>query len=789
MRLRRGTRPAPTITTSGGTSGRVVRRTAAVAAAAALAVPLTLPLAGATSTAEATGPASGSPVAAPDPQDWTDQAEMTWEDYTPVRPAEWDSAETSSGSDVQYRTAVILLEFEDQPFLITQDPQSHPFGNPASGFQPVAPEDVNQWFYDYYATPNEYNGGQTLHGYWMEDSHGRIGVDVEVFGPYELPGKLHEYGYDASFNAPVEEFCPQGDECGKNIRQAGFAAWHEDLGGCAEQLCGFDNAFWVTAGHDETSTWEEFGQMMFESPEDVPDALGPPRGPDGEAPLNQNGDPMPNWAHTRYVGWTSWQSAANHWPNASGGTSTQAESSGLSVFAHEFSHLRSLPDNYNNPFADNTRAYTGYWEMMSRGSFNGPGGTHNRWQIPNAGGSALGPHHMLHFKQDLGVLTEEDQVLLTRSGLAEQGVAVATLQARSAVPASQGGDGTVGLEVALDGGYTAGQCAVDVPEDTDFWCPDGTAWTDYTMEVVDRVGNDSFTAGHGVLLAQNQPRGTPREWVVDANPADIGRIDYYRPDGTPVPVVRGDPRQLDDATFHAGTGSGSSFEYVDEPNDLHVYVLDAARDASGTLTYDVAVRNRQASGTFERGARLGRAEQHPVGAGTTLVNVPLRNTGEAGEGVHGSDVYRISASVRGRGWDVALPYEVTAVEAGGTLPVSAWATASDGAARSATLTLTVTSESDPAVSSAVRVPLRAKAPTLRSLSDLVDDYRERGVLTREEARGLTALLRVAAHAHGGAADAALARFAQDAAGLADVGQRNLAAAALAAAAGDLREAG
>ncbi|MFD2793311.1 hypothetical protein ACFS27_07090 [Promicromonospora vindobonensis] len=137
MRLRSGTRP--TRPTPGPVTGRAARRAAAVAAAAALAVPLTLPLVGTTSTAEVTASASGSPIAAPDPQDWTDQAEMTWDDYSPVRPAEWDTADTSEGSDVQYRTAVILLEFSDQPFLITQDPLTHPFGNPASGFQPVAP--------------------------------------------------------------------------------------------------------------------------------------------------------------------------------------------------------------------------------------------------------------------------------------------------------------------------------------------------------------------------------------------------------------------------------------------------------------------------------------------------------------------------------------------------------------------------------------------------------------------------------------------------------------------------
>ena len=60
-------------------------------------------------------------------------------------------------------------------------------------------------------------------------------------------------------------------------------------------------------------------------------------------------------------------------------------------------------------------------------------------------------------------------------------------------------------------------------------------------------------------------------------------IDFYRPDGTPVAVVRGDPRQLNDATFHAGTNSGSEYEYVDTFNRLHFYVLDKHRDADGVL--------------------------------------------------------------------------------------------------------------------------------------------------------------------------------------------------------------
>jgi M6 family metalloprotease-like protein len=764
----------------------MARRVGGVAWSAALVVSL---LGGAPAAAQDSAPATdGGPIVPADQQQWTDQAEMTWDDYVPIRPDAWNSVTTSQGSDVTYRTAVILLDFQDQPFLITQPPESHPFGNPQSGWVPVAPEDVNQWFTEYYTVPNQYNGGQTFHGYWMEDSHGRIGVDATVFGPYTLPGKLHEYGYDGSFNSPLGAFCPQGDTCGKNIRSDGGALWRAAIG-CASGLCGFNNAFYVTAGHDESSTWQEFGDMMFETREEIPDEFGPPRDANGNPPLDQNGNPMPNWARTRYVEWTSWKAAANHWPNAGGGTSTQAESSGQSVFAHEFSHLRSLPDNYNNPFADTDRNYTGYWEMMSRGTFNGPGGTHNRWQIPNAGGSGLGPHHMLHFKttgpQRLGVVTDDEQVVLERASLVDQGIAVTTLQSREYVP--NGHD--VGLTVNLGaGGYVPGNCQTRV--DDPFWCThtNETSWQRFTMEVVDPVGNDSFTPGHGVLIAQARNSGTPRVQLIDANTADIDRIDFYRPDGRPVPVVRGDPRQLDDATFQAGTRSGSQYEYVENFNRLHFYVLDAHRDKNGMLFYDVAVRNLDGAGAFARSGSLGEPAVFPSGGATALLRVPLTNTGAAGDGVFASDIYRISATVDGADWTVHLPYEVRAAQAGATVTVPVYATAGAGASESATVTITATSESDPTATVTTEVALDSTnlKVTLDSAAALVETYYADGTLRRSERERLLAQLNVAEQTSGQPAQLAIDRFIGIAHGVADIGARTLASAALASVGEDLR---
>ena len=514
-----------------------------------------------------------------DAQNWLDMDDLTWDDYVPVpdeHPEFYDGS--TPGSQSQYRTAVILVEFPDEPFLITQPPESHPFGNPQPGWQPVPDDQVSQWMHDYYAVPNQYNGFRTLSGYWMEDSHGRIGVDVEVFGPYLMPGKLHEYGlgqFNGSVGDQADSVCPAGDTCNRNIRTDGGNAWRAAIG-CASGLCGYDNGFYVTAGHDESSTWQEFGEMLWMDRSEVPAAFGPP-GAENGAVLNNAGNPIPNWSPTRYVPWTSWAAAANHWPNASGGTSTQAESSGQSVFAHEFSHLRGLPDNDNNPFADDIRNFTGYWEMMSRWTFQRPGRHPQPVADPEPGRLGARPAPPAALQEPARGAPGRRPGHAGANSLADQGVAVVRLKARSSVPEND----RVGLTVNFGtGGDLACSCANQGLDS--FYCP-GMGYLHYRMEVVDRVGNDSFVPGDGVLLAKSRNSGTPRVWLIDPNPQDIGMIDFYRPDGTPAPVVRGDPRQLNDATFHAGTNSGSEYEYVDNFNRLHFYVLNTFRDEEGVL--------------------------------------------------------------------------------------------------------------------------------------------------------------------------------------------------------------
>jgi M6 family metalloprotease-like protein len=237
--------------------------------------------------------------------------------------------------------------------------------------------------------------------------------------------------------------------CNRNFRTDAAVAWADHVS--AADRNALDNFFVVSAGQDESGTWQEFGEMQFtggpSAPDTVPDSLGPP-----------NAEITQNWAATRYIPWTSWRSAATVWPSASGNSSTEGEGSGMAVYAHELTHNLGISDNYNNPYiAPFQRAATGYWSMMSRGSFNGPGGTHTRWNIPSTMGTALGSQHVLRDKIKLGFVTPPNFTDVNRNGLATSGLVVLDILAREVDP---GGSAQSGIRINLDGGDQTVACAV-----------------------------------------------------------------------------------------------------------------------------------------------------------------------------------------------------------------------------------------------------------------------------------------------------------------------------------------
>ncbi|GAB7038938.1 MULTISPECIES: M6 family metalloprotease domain-containing protein [Catenuloplanes] len=615
-----------------------------------------------------------------DPPRWENPDHMTWDDYVPVPGAD----RPATGSVRNFRIALVTLDYPDQPFVVTQAPHSTVFGNPQPSAAGVARADVPAFYRDFLNTPGPLNHGHTLHEYWMEDSYGRYGVDLTAFGPYEMPHPAHQYGITNDMNPGA---CPAGETCNRNLRTDGLGAWRADVGAVAD---GYELVFILSAGQDESSTWQEFGQMRFAGPAAVTEDLGPP-------------DPaLPNSAATRYVPWTSWASAATIWPNAGGGSSTQAESSGQAVYAHELSHLLSIGDNYNNPYGTPLRrAYTGPWSMMSRGSFNGPGGPHTRWQIPPVNGGAMGSLHTIRDKLKIELIGEDQVLRLSGAELAASGPVVARVTARAvATP------GLNGLHIAL-GTDRSPACSVAA----DVLC-DGGGYDNYTVEVVDRMGADSFTPDHGVLISKTKDEDrAPFQWVVDAHPEDIGMVDFVRPDGTPQMITMGDYRQLSDALFHAGTRSGSAYEYVDEANRLHFYVLDIQRSAGRVLSYTVAVRSLDGPGASARGASLSPGRQTtPATCTFTLTNtgryVPGGAHPEDATAYLGADVYRLSASVDGRGWRAELPNALAVARSGARTTVTVAIDPARGAARTAEVFLNATSESDPAVTATQRCRVR-----------------------------------------------------------------------------------
>ena len=266
--------------------------------------------------------------------------------------------------------------------------------------------------------------------------------------------------------------------------------------------------------------------------------------------------------------------------------------------------------------------------------------------------------------------------------------------------AGAGPTGLTGINIALTGGDRTPACNTSTTPD----CP-GTGYNNYTLEIMQRIGNDSFTPGHGVLLSKTKNSDSPPfVWIIDSHPEDFNRVDFNRPNGEPSMVSFGDYRQLADATFNAGLNSGSQFEYVDTANSVHLYVVNVHKDAQGVLSYTIGVRSLAGAGPHTRGVFVGNDGQRTATKYATC-NFRLRNKGTTAAVPAGqpedvsayvtNDVYRLSASATGAGWSAQIFNELAAVKVGTAITVPVRVTPSAGSASSTTVALTATSESDP----------------------------------------------------------------------------------------------
>jgi M6 family metalloprotease-like protein len=619
-----------------------------------------------------------------DPQFVRDQDDMTWSDYRPIPGMDWTNPERK-GTHKQVRLAVVTADFPDQPFVMTLPKQSDLFGNPQT--DPIERHDVPKFFLDFYMVPNKHNHGRTIHEYWMEQSRGRAGVSTTVFGPYRMPGPTFEYGGLPAGELPAGH-APQA----RGLQRHVDSLWQLDKG--ANIARDFDLVLRLFAGYDETAVWQEFGEMKFQTRDDIPAEWGNPD------------TTKPRWVRSRYGAWTPWQVGKWLWSNAA---IVQGES--INTIRHELAHAAfGIGDNYNNPFAEpRRRAPAGPWDLMDRGSFNGPGGPHSRWIVPPNAGGSMSAGLMLRQRMLFGFVDSSQVLLLHRHELAKSGVAVARVMARAVDPAP----GTVaGIHIRLDG--DSGKRDLS-PRDDPATNPLSSGVPDYdfyTVEVAQRIGYDSFVPDNGVLIAKNKDRaravGGPNgfntfTWTIDANPQDIRVADFTRPNGDVVMRSVADYRQLNDALFHAGTNSGSRAEWVDSANRLHFYVVDKQNDVRGILSYTLAVRSLDGAGPHRRGVALSAAAARPRSG--EWMRVRLRNAGTAADvsSAHPTrdaasfahDVYRLHVSANGRGWEVALQSEFVAVPFGESIDIPVFVRSAANASGGVTISVTATSESDP----------------------------------------------------------------------------------------------
>ena len=560
-------------------------------------------------------------LAAPPPidrQNIQDQDSMTWADYHPIPGVNWADPNLVPAKK-QYKVALVAVDFPDQPFVITLPKHSDLFGNPQ--IDPVPREKVPQFYGDFYNTPSAINHGQTINGYWMEQSRGQIGIGkLDVYGPYRLPKKLFQYGLN-EWGQNNANAIPDGYAADGRLERDADALWAAEKGDDIKSK--YDIVIRIYAGYDETSVWQEFGEMKFQTREDIPAEWGNPD------------TSKPRWVVTRYVPWTAWRAGAQQWGLAS---VRQGESSG--TITHEIVHFAfRVGDNNNNPYEPPyPRAGSGPWDIMDRGCFNGPGGPHRRWVVPAAEGASMPAGLMLRSKLRFGFLKDGSVLGLSRGDLAKSGLAVGVVAARAVDP--QPGE-FAGIAIRLDGGdKTPPQDYASNPVSSG-----STLYDFYSVEVVQRIGYDSFTPDNGVLLAKNLDnemrdvrRGFhPFTYVIDAHPEDIKMVDFKRPNGAPVMRTVADYRQLNDALFHAGTNSGSQYEWEDTPNRLHFYVVELNKNAQGILSYTIAIRSLDGGGPQSRGVALG----------ATACAFTLTNTGTAAanQPPHlNYDIYRLSVS-------------------------------------------------------------------------------------------------------------------------------------------------
>ena len=593
----------------------------------------------------------------------------------------------------------------------------------------VDEEELAQWMADFIGIPQDVNHGLSTDGYWRENSFGKWSTQVDAYGPYTLQGFEMEYGLDYTawrdYPPTFRRGAASGTSGQRNISSEAVALARDN----GVYLGDYDFFFILHAGYDESNAWLEFGPMQWASPEEVPYEYGAgakmeqiekilTEHPEYLLSLDARGGynqsttirdaaaqvragtftefkfPQADWdwyndyswgnaAPTRYVPWTAWLYATCTWansgsasvPRSSGGNiskqySLQGENNGMGTYAHEFGHIVSHSDNYENPWTLARSPRADYWDLMSRGDRNGPGGYHARWTIPGIEADGTPSHMMMLAKKRSGFYDAGEVREVTVAELKAGPPVVAEVVARN-IPLNN--DKNTGNPegyypwLEKDYGLVSPNYYKAIELTFDTANPDvaplqttGWSWTAYragrmAVEVVQRTGYDSFCNDNGVLISRLATGTGQTRALVDSHLYDINMVDYYLNE-EPVYYVIGHSAQLNDGLFHAGksfvdTGyyegsmrqweerdgrdivSGDTVnEFYDPYNKLHYYILDKHMNKGKygeILSYQVGLLHddgQAVSGALKVTSKIVEAESWNRVA---VVEFSITNTGAA----------------------------------------------------------------------------------------------------------------------------------------------------------------
>ena len=342
-----------------------------------------------------------------------------------------------------------MVDYPDRPFTITQPAGSTIFGTPSAAAHSVPREQVPQFYGDFFNTPSALNNYQTINRYWMENSYGKYGVELVPVRPVPAAAEVvpvpHRQLPERRGGLPELANCPRRRRRATAVRnQNYFTAVRDGLERatcpptCARRST---TRYYVSAGQDESATWQEFGEMRFTGPEAVSDAFGPKH----IDPLHARG----NWATTRYIPWTSWAAASNIWPSRQRhGLDRGRELRHGRVRARALAQPRpagQLQQPVRRAAAAHGRRHVGHDEprLVQR-----PGRPAHPLADPaDAGRRAR--RAARHPQQAEARLRRRPTTCCTlnRDGLAQTGTIVAEVKAREVAP----GDDLAGVRVVLDG--------------------------------------------------------------------------------------------------------------------------------------------------------------------------------------------------------------------------------------------------------------------------------------------------------------------------------------------------